>query len=280
MINTTAHRKVKVLTGKSRRGIERPAKKPTIARFMDEPIQEVPVQILKPQKVSMKKEATADMTQQRGRSFDMTMVNVEMRKRAERREKIEKPTISAREIKEQEIAKAIQNTNRNITEQEKTQKHQKIGFGFKRIALAVTCAATVVAAIAYFVNTSSLNISSKVAAIQTGIDAHYPGYIPRDYNLSGITSENGKITLNFKNSSTGDAFTIVEEKSSWSGNDLYNEFVRQNFGSNYTVTSENGFNVYISGKVAVWVNDGIFYKITTQGAVLTKKQISTIAAKL
>lgn len=290
MAKSKVHRKVKV-SGKSRKGMTRPVRKPKITRFSDgavEKIQvsqkqtsqkaqgQVQVKISKPKKQTPKKQV---------KKFDMAPVNAEMKRRAERRERqpefSERPVASAREIKEQEIAKAISATTRSFSQEKRHRRHyRKMGFGFRRAVLAMACAAVAVFAIVYFVNVNSPDISMKVAAMQTGIDAHYPNYVPRDYNLSDITSENGKITLNFRNDTTGDAFSLIEEKSDWNTNTLLNEFVKPNFGDNYTVISESGFNIYLSNGNAAWMNDGIFYRIVVKAGTLTKKQISTIAAKL
>ena len=134
--------------------------------------------------------------------------------------------------------------------------------------------------LSYFVNLNMPNVSLKVAAIQTGIEASYPAYIPRDYSLSDITSESGKVVLNFHNNTTGVMFTILEEKSSWDSNALASNYVQKEYGDNYTIVREQGLALYISGSDAAWVNGGICFKIKTVSGYLTKKQIKNIAASL
>jgi hypothetical protein len=146
--------------------------------------------------------------------------------------------------------------------------------------LALVCSAAAVFAIVYFVNLNAPNISLKVAAMQTGIEASYPAYVPRDYSLSDITSESGKITLNFKNSATGEGFSLVEEKSSWDTNALLNNYVRKEYNEDYTVIKEQGLTIYISNGDAAWVNGGIIYKLRAATNSLTKKQIKSIAVSL
>lgn len=279
MTKITVHRKAKVSTVKSRKEMQRPAvKRPIITRFQDNPIQEVPVQVASSKPAPEPESAKI----QPEKTFDMVKVNSRMQKRAKQRmQTAPAQTKTAQEIKEAEIAKAILAADQPFLQKRLTAKrHQKTGFGFRRVILAIACTAVVVFSIVYFVNISSPDISLKVAAMQVGIDAHYPEYIPRGFSLSDVTSENGKITLNFKNTETGDAFSLIEEKTSWSPRDLYSEFVLPKYGNNYTVISENGFNIYNSDGDATWVNDGILYKIVTKSGLLTKKQISTIAAKL
>lgn len=152
--------------------------------------------------------------------------------------------------------------------------------GRKRFALAFFCATVCVAAVVYFVGTNIPDISVKVAAMQTGIEAKYPSYVPRDFSLSDISSEDGKITLTFKGPEKA-SFTLSEEKSSWDSTALLRNYVEPTWQSNYTTTHEQGITVYIAGSNAAWVNGGILYKISTQsGNSLTNKQLRNIVTSL
>ena len=195
--------------------------------------------------------------------------------------------MSAKELKDQAIQKALANAakstesgNTTKAKKVKKQKSPKIHFGLGRVVLALSCAAAAVFAIVYFVNLNMPDISMRVAAMQTGIDASYPGYVPRDFSLSDITSEDGKITLNFKNAGTGDAFSLIEEQSSWDSNALLTNFVKDEYGENYSIVREQGLTIYVSGSDAAWVNGGVVYKIDTTAGSLTKKQINGIATSL
>ena len=184
---------------------------------------------------------------------------------------------TAKQMKESAIEKALQSASRTQTEEK---KQTGVHFGFKRILLAMAGAALGVFAIVYFVNLNAPNISLKVAAMQTGIEASYPAFVPRDYTLSDITSEVGKISLNFKNVTTDAYFTIIEEKSSWDSNALLNNYVRYEFGDDYVTLREQGLTLYVSNSSAAWVNGGIVYKLNATVNTLTKKQIKSIATSL
>lgn len=190
---------------------------------------------------------------------------------------------TAREMKETEIKKAIKMVSSKTEHQKKNFKHSRV-FGIKNIALAVACATVGAFIIVYYVNLSTPDVSLKVAAMQTGIDAKYPNFTPRDYKLSDIMSENGKITLNFKNvnnnSEEGGDYSIIEERSSWDSNALYANYVKDEFSSEYTTIKEQGLTIYIDGSNAAWVNGGVFYKLVSSGNILTKKQITAIAVSL
>lgn len=152
--------------------------------------------------------------------------------------------------------------------------------GRKRFALAFICATACVAAVVYFVGTNIPDISVKVAAMQTGIEAKYPSYVPRDFSLSDISSENGKITLTFKGPDQA-RFTLSEEKSSWDSTALLRNYVEPTWQNNYTTTHEQGITVYIAGANAAWVNGGVLYKINTPGgSSLTNKQLRNIVTSL
>ena len=186
---------------------------------------------------------------------------------------------SPMELKNRAIEKALK-TAEKIPEVDSGRTKQKFHFGFGRIMMALGCTAAAVFAIVYFVNLNMPDISLKVAAMQTGIEATYPAYVPRDFGLAGITSEEGKITLNFVNSSNGGAYNLVEEKSSWDSNALVTNFIKPTYKDNYTVIREQGLTIYVSNSNAAWVSGGIVYKLTTTSGSLTKKQIKTIATSL
>lgn len=151
--------------------------------------------------------------------------------------------------------------------------------GGKRLALAFFCAVVCVGLIVYFVGSNIPDISVKVAAMQTGIEASYPSYIPRDFSLRDISSEDGKITLSFAGPERAE-FTITEEKSSWDSNTLLRNYIEPNWQDNYTTTHEQGITIYMSGSNAAWVNGGVMYKITASGNTLTKKQLRNIVTSM
>ena len=181
---------------------------------------------------------------------------------------------SAEELKNRAIEKALKNASKTKAPKE------KFHFGFGRVMLALGCTAAAVFAIVYFASLNMPDLSLKVASIQTGIDASYPSYIPRDFTLSDITSENGKVSMSFKNAGSNTDFSLVQEKSSWDSSALLNNFVKDTYGDNYTTIREQGLTLYVSGSNACWVNGGIVYKLTTNSGSLTKKQIKSIATSL
>lgn len=192
---------------------------------------------------------------------------------------------TAKELKERAIRQALASaaTTTKAESKSRARKKQKMSLfsvGLGRVTLAFACAALAVFAIIYFVNANMPDISLKVAAMQTGINASYPSYVPRDYSISSITSENKRITLSFANGQTNEKFGIVEETSSWDSNALLSNYVKPTYGENYTTVKEQGLTIYISGSNAAWVNGGVMYAIKADGDTLTNKQIRSIATSL
>ncbi len=308
---TVAHRKVKASTVKNRKNVRRPNKvqkrnikvidrdainveKPAKKLQNKKQIKILPIEETKTEQIVTKVEtgqvvAKAEAEQVAAKAeteaqvelpqADLTRVHEQMRERTEPKAEPEK--ISAKEIKEQAIQKAIATAERSTTRETKqAKKAQKFQLGWGRMVLALSCAAAVVFAIVYFVNLSAPDLSLRVAAMQTGIEASYPSYVPRDFSLSDITSESGKITMNFVNHSTGDSFTLTEEKKAWDSNALLENFVRPEYGEDYAMVRENGLTLYISGSDAAWVNGGTVFTLDTTSGSLTKKQIRAIAVSL
>ena len=214
------------------------------------------------------------------RGVDMNRVSVQMKARTAAPAVAKQPT--AEELKKQAIAKALANAAKPEKTEvvEKKAKKAKLHIGLGRVLLALSCAAAAVFAIVYFVNLNMPDISMRVAAMQSGIDPKYPSYVPRDYSVNDMVAEEGKITLVFKNSNTGESFQLIEERSSWDSNALANNYVKQAFGEAYDTIRDQGLTVYINGNASAWVNGGILYKLNVTSGSLTKKQIRQIAISL
>lgn len=149
-----------------------------------------------------------------------------------------------------------------------------------RLAFALFCSTAVVASLFFIAQTNMPDISVRVAAMQTGIQATYPSYIPREYRLSGVyTTQDNSVAMDFTGPNQA-KFTLTEEKLPWDSNALLNRYVKTKWGENYDSVREQGITIYISGSNAAWVNAGIVYKINNFQGELTKKQIKNIVTSL
>ena len=208
------------------------------------------------------------------------------------------PTVSTQERKDIAIARAlaavqpIEQENdvlaRNVsssasqldTTRSKRQKHKKEKSGLstgRRFALAFAVAAVAVTGLGVLIMNSVPDISLQVAAMQVGIDATYPAYVPRGFSMTNVTSADGRIRLTFSDNET--TFVITESQSSWDTSAVLNNYVKLEWPA-YTTTHENGITVYINNSNAAWVNGGIFYTIECETGALTKKQLTNIVAGL
>lgn len=150
-----------------------------------------------------------------------------------------------------------------------------------RIVLALLCSGITVGALFAFVHFNMPDITVKVAAMQTGIEAVYPDIIPRGYTLSNVSSDkDGEIIMYFENSEGG-KFSLSEEKSTWDSTALLNNYVKKAMSSDYSTIREQGITIYAEKDQAVWVNGGLFFTVkSTSGKWLTKEQIRNLATSM
>ncbi len=188
-------------------------------------------------------------------------------------------TEKAKAVKDSAVKSALKSVAAIEAENSAPAITSKRSLGAKKLLLAFGCAALVVGAVGYFVSVNTPDISVRVAAMQTGIDATYPTYVPRGYSLSDIVSEDKKISMTFTDSESG-SFTISEEKTSWDNDTLEASYVKSTWGNNYTSVREQGITIFIAGSNATWINGNILYKINASGNNLTKKQIKSIVTSL
>ena len=122
-------------------------------------------------------------------------------------------------------------------------------------------------------------ISVQVAAMQSGLDAIYPSYIPKGFSLDGVKSEDERLALSFK-SDDGRSFVLTEEKSSWNSSALESNYAKPLFKNNYSTIREQGLTLYVSDSNCVWVNGGKLFTISSTDAELSKTQLTSIATSL
>lgn len=174
--------------------------------------------------------------------------------------------------------KALKNEKKAKAKVKKETKHFK-KHRSKRLFLALVASAACMLGLAALVKVNLPNISVKVAALQTGVEASYPSYIPRDFSITDVYTDNSTVVINFTGPNNT-SFTLSEEKSSWSSSSLLTNYVKSAYGSNYEVIREQGITIYISSSNASWVNKGIFYRINASNGTLSKKQIKNIVTSL
>ena len=149
-----------------------------------------------------------------------------------------------------------------------------------RFFVALGCSAAAIAGLVTFVVVNMPNISVKVAAMQTGIDAEYPDFVPRGYSMETVAADkDNKITMKFVGPNEA-YFVLTEENSTWDSAAVLNNYVRLNYTANYATMHEQGITYYSDSGSAVWVNGGILYKLTSFGKNLTREQIRNLVVSL
>ncbi len=211
---------------------------------------------------------------------DAKVDQAELRRRQNKANSLNHKTTYPKVSKKVTQEKAAKSAMRSVAKMNDNTPKMKTKHKPHRIALAALCSAITVFALFFFVQTNMPDITVKVAAMQTGIDAAYPSYIPRNYALDTVTSEkDGSITMTFRGPDES-SFTLTEEKSTWDSTALLNNFVKGNYSADYTTLRERGVTVYIDRGSATWVNGGLLYKTTSQGKNLSKEQIINLVSSL
>ena len=129
-----------------------------------------------------------------------------------------------------------------------------------------------------YVNLPGLSV--RIAAVQAGINATYPGYHPDGYRLDGpVTFSDGQVTINFTANTGSGKFSIKESKSTWDSLAVLDNVVRPKVGEEYITNLERGLTIYTYDGNATWVNGGILYNIEGD-APLSGDQLRRIATSL
>ena len=193
---------------------------------------------------------------------------------------------SAQELKDRAIQQALRKVERldddgTMGAQFNEATQQKQHFWKKRSFAITACMAVIsLGLLGYLVALNMPDISVRVAAMQTGIEKIYPSYVPSNYRLDGLVKEDaGRVTMNFKNED-GKKFILMEEKSSWDSAAVLSNYVKKNWGDNYSIAKGQGLTIYISGSNAAWVNGGVFYTISNEDGSLTATDLHDIAVSL
>jgi hypothetical protein len=182
---------------------------------------------------------------------------------------------TSKEIKKEVITSAINNST--------NPKKPKIGFfrRNKKYFNVFTISAVVLIILGFIVYLNMPIISVKVASVQAGIDATFPGYHPDGYSLDGpVSYSNGVVAISFHANSGNSKFVIKQSKSPLDSSALKIQ-VDNNSNHQTSESQEGGLTIftYNDNNDAAWVNGGILYSISGD-AKLSSDQIRHIASSL
>ena len=179
-------------------------------------------------------------------------------------------------LKNEAILEAM---NREIAPQKigRTKKHHNTNRWSRFIGMATASLAVVMLA-GYFTYLNMPNLNMRMAAIQSGVDAKYPGYSPDGYALNGpIQFKDGEVAMRFAYADGVQGFTLTQQKSNWDSSAV-RQFVDTQ-STDAITTQVDGLTIYTFGSNAAWVNGGILYTVNGD-APLSGEQIQRIATSI
>lgn len=238
---------------------------------------------------AIRKEAAASYAQLQAKQQKQTAekyVKHEMVKAANAKiaaQKAEPVRMTAQEMKDRAIQQALRKMNAMDAERGQgnfVEAKRKKFWQSRKFAIASAMAVISVALLGYLVNINMPNISVRVAAMQSGIEKAYPSYVPMSYRLDGLVKEeNGRITMNFKGNDDK-TFRLTEEKTAWDSAAVLTNYVKKNWGGEYSIAKGQGLTIYVSGSNAAWVNGGVLYIIEDDSGSLSSSDLHDIAVSL
>lgn len=182
----------------------------------------------------------------------------------------------SRTLKEHLIAERIQHASPNTTRPGETALHRK------PLSTSVVLAACFgIMLLGAYVSYSNMpNLSVRVAAMQAGVNASFPGYTPNGYHFAGpVAFDDGKVKLNFSANGGNVHYNILQQKSSWDSQSVLDKLVSSQT-KDYDINESQGLRVYTYGNnEAAWVSRGVLYTLTGN-APLKTDQLLRIANSL
>lgn len=246
------------------------AKHAQVSRFAPHPVIAPEKEKAKPSVKPTIKPANQDRPTPKHPTVERALAKVAAKKPAA------KPAVTAKQVKDAEIAKAIAQPKAKKTKQNPFKRLSKKA----RTALVIVGIIIALAVIVGGIYKFFPSVSVRIAASQAGISASYPEFTPDGYSLSQpVTYKEGEVDLKFTSNSNDNYYTISQSRNSWDSSAVLDNIVTPSAGANYSITKERGLTIYMYDSSAAWVNGGILYKIESKAA-LSGDQIRRIATSL
>ena len=183
---------------------------------------------------------------------------------------------SAAVLKNEAILEAM---NREIAPQKSVRaKKQRKSNRWSRFMGMATASLAIVMLAGYFTYLNMPNLNMRMAAIQSGIDARYPGYSPDGYALNGpIQFKDGEVAMKFAYADGAQGYTLTQQKSNWDSSAVKQYVDSQSDSA--IATQVDGLTIFTYQGSAAWVNRGILYTVNGS-APLSSDQIQRIATSM
>ena len=188
-----------------------------------------------------------------------------------------KPTLAPKPsqvIKQEAIAEALDKAPTHKTRAKAARRKQPRALTIASASLALLMLG------GYFTYLNMPTLSVRMAAVQSGVSASYPGYHPDGYNIRGLVTYNdSSVNMTFAANGGPQSYTIGQAKSNLDSSAVLENYVKPKAGGSYIPYSQQGLTIYIFGNDAAWVNGGILYTINGN-APLSSEQILHIASSM
>ena len=181
-----------------------------------------------------------------------------------RKQKAEKVLPSSQAIKQSAISEAFEKSREDDKKSKKSRGIRKRRVFARRFAGIFAGFAVVFLAAGYLTYLNLPNISTRIAAVQGGINASLPQYVAQGYQLNGLAYFDGEsVNLNYSNGKN--SYTLKQSESAWDSVALLENYVEKTWNSKYSTYQEKGLTIYKNEEnQAVWINDGKLYAIESQ----------------
>jgi hypothetical protein len=177
-------------------------------------------------------------------------------------------------IKQEAIAEALAKAPTHKTRDKAVRRKQPRALTIASASLALLLLG------GYFTYLNMPSLSVRMAAVQSGVSASYPGYHPDGYNIRGLVTYNdSSVNMTFAANGGPQSYTIGQTKSNLDSSAVLENYVKPKAGGSYIPYSQQGLTIYIFGNDAAWVNGGILYTINGN-APLSSDQILHIASSM
>lgn len=185
--------------------------------------------------------------------------------------------ISSRVIKEHLLGQAIDKVpvHEDIQPSSSAQTTRKSRFA----SVAMTSVALLFLG-GYLTYINIPNLSIRIAAASTGIDASLPAYQPTGYRIHGpISYQDDEVNVNYKSNNSNQGYKLTQRPTDWDPIATLDNYVESDSKNDYQIHSVQGLTVYTYNKKAVWVNGGILH-IIAGNAPLSNQQVEHIVASM
>lgn len=124
------------------------------------------------------------------------------------------------------------------------------------------------------------NLSIRVAAASSGVNATLPSYQPAGYRIHGpISYQTGEVNVKYQQNGSNLGYKLTQRPTDWDPIATLDNYVENDSKNDYQIHSVQGLTVYTYAKKAVWVNGGILH-IIAGNAPLSSQQVERIVASM